>query len=201
MTPSFPYVEDAPFWYLLAGESLRRGNPELEPLFQKLTDRSKELGLPVTYGGRKSLYWAVSGRLYLLYESHAPDLDRSGFRNMVRGLQCAFTPNLFPKAAIGRILANIASPSSLGRSMTDTVADTFIANGLSVTEAYEGTESDEWILKTSLGDEGMMALSLKAVTPSGDLWGEVTAFYEKNRPGFYYRLFPGKIKYLPTVEG
>jgi len=197
----FPYLQDAPFWYLIAGESLRRGNPELEPLFQRLTDRAGALGLPVAYGGRKSLYWAVSGRLYLLYESHAPDLKRSGFRHMIRGFQCAFSPTLFPKAAVGRILANIASPSSPGRSIAETVADTFMANGLSVTEAYEGAESDGWILKTCLDDEGIMALSREAVTPTEGLWDRVTAFYEKNRPGWYYRLFPRKIASLPKVEG
>lgn len=198
--PVFSLKNDAPFWYLLAGESLRRGEPDLEPLFRKLTDRAGKLGLPITYGGRKSLYWAVSGRLYLLYERHAPDLTRSGFRHMIRGFQCVFTPPIFSQAAIGRILANIASPASPGRSLAETVADTFLANGLSVTNQYRGEESDGWILETSLGDEDMTALSLQAVTPPAGIWEQVTAFYEKNRPGWVYRFFPRKIKVLPTVE-
>ncbi|HPQ60513.1 MAG TPA: hypothetical protein PLR43_03225 [Syntrophales bacterium] len=197
--PLMPYVQDAPFWYLLAGEVLRRGEGALAPLFQKLTDRAGELGLPIVYQGRKSLYWAVAGRLYLYYEFRVPDLDRPGFRHMIRGLQCAFTPPVFAQAAIGRILANIASPSSPNRSVAETVADTFMANGMSVTEDYGGTESDGWILKACLGDETIMALSTQAVTPPEGLWDQVAAFYGENRPGWYYRLFPGKIKALPKL--
>ncbi len=195
----FTHVQDAPFWYLLAGEVLRRGEGELAPLFQRLTDRAGERGLPIVYQGRKSLYWAVAGRLYLFYESRVPDLDRSGFRHMIRGLQCAFTPPVFAQAAIGRILANIASPSSPNRSVAETVADTFMANGMSVTDSYDGAESDGWILEACLGDERIMALSLQAVTPPEGLWDRVAAFYAENRPGLYYRLFPGKIKSLPKV--
>ena len=197
---SIPYAQDAPFWYLLAGEVLRRGEGDLAPLFQKLTDRAGELGLPIVYQGRKSLYWAVAGRLYLYYETRVPDLDRPGFRHMIRGLQCAFTPRVFPQAAIGRILANIASPSSPNRSVAETVADTFMANGMSVTEDCGGAESDGWILEACLGDERIMALSIQAVTPPEGLWDRVAAFYGENRPGWYYRHFPGKIKALPKLE-
>lgn len=195
----FAYVQDAPFWYLLAGEALRRGETELEPLFQKLSVRVGELGLPVRYGSRKSLYWAVSGRLFLLYERHAPGLGRKGFRHMIRGFQCAFIPGLFPRAAIGRTLANIASPSSPGRAVVWTVADTFMANGLSVTEEYGGEEADASILSVCLADGPVMALCLQVVTPPETLWGQVCSFYEKNRPGWYYRWFPGKIQSLPEV--
>lgn len=196
---AFTYVQDSPFWYLLAGEALRRGEPELEPLFQKLSARVGELGLPIRYGDRKSLYWAVSGRLFLLYERNVPGLGRKGFRHMIRGFQCAFIPGLFPKAAIGRILANIATPSSPGRSVVWTVADTFMANGLSVTEGYGGEETDASILSTCLADGPVMALCLQAVTPPETLWGQVCSFYGKNRPGWYYRCFPGKIQSLPKV--
>ena len=44
-----------------------------------------------------------------------------------------------------------------------------------------------------------MDLCLQAVTPPETLWGEVCAFYVKNRPGWYYRWFPGKIRELPEV--
>ncbi|HPC02176.1 MAG TPA: hypothetical protein PKY58_03365 [Syntrophales bacterium] len=197
--PPYAYVQDAPFWYLLAGEALRRGEPELEPLFRKLSERAGELGLPIRYGSRKSLYWAVSGRLYLLYEGLVPGLGRKGFHNMIRGFQYAFSPRLFPKAAVGRILANVATPSSPGRAVAWTVADTFMANGISVTEDYGGSETDGSILSACLADGPFMDLCLRAVSPPETLWGEVCAFYEKNRPGWYYRWFPGKIRALPEV--
>jgi hypothetical protein len=119
---------------------------------------------------------------------------------MIRGFQCAFSPRLFPKAAFGRILANIAAPASPGRAVSWTVADTFMANGISVTEGYGGPETDGSILSACLADGPFMNLCLQAVTPPETFWGQVCSFYERNRPGWYYRWFPGKIQSLPEVE-
>ena len=58
---------------------------------------------------------------------------------------------------------------------------------------------NKWILKACLGDETIMALSTQAVTPPEGLWDQVAAFYGENRPGWYYRWFPGKIRTLPEV--
>ena len=71
--------------------------------------------------------------------------------------------------------------------MKESVADTFLANGMTVTERYEGSSMDDVILSKSLADSEIMGLCDRIITPSPDLWDETAATYEKNRKGFIKR--------------
>jgi hypothetical protein len=184
----FKYISDAPFWYLLATRVMKRAQTNLPFLFESLSKRAAELELPITYGGTKSLSWAVICNLFLLYDANAPTMGRKSFSRMKAGFKMAFQPRRFPQIAIKRIVANITYPFSPDRTMRESVTDTFLANGLIVTEAYDDTSWDDIILSRSMVDPEMMSLCERIVTPPSDIWESTIQYYTQHRPGFFYRL-------------
>jgi hypothetical protein len=184
----FKYISDAPFWYLLAKRVMERAQTNLPFLFESLSKRAAELELPITYGGTKSLSWAVICHLFVLYDDNASAMGRKGFLRMTAGFKRAFEPRRFPQIAIKRIVANITYPSSPDRTMKESVADTFLANGLTVTEEYNDTSWDDIILSRSIADPEMMSLCDRIVTPPSDIWESMVQYYTQHRPGFFDRL-------------
>jgi hypothetical protein len=182
------YTSDAPFWYLLAKRVMKRAQTNLPFLFESLSKRASELELPITYGGTKSLSWAVICHLFVLYDVNAPTMGRKGFSRMTAGFKRAFEPRRFPQIAIKRIVANITYPFSPDRTIKESVADTFLANGLTVTEEYDDTSWDDIILSRSIADPEMMSLCDRIVTPPSDIWEYTVQYYTQHRPGFFYRL-------------
>jgi hypothetical protein len=184
----FEYISDAPFWYLLAKRVMEEAQINLPFLFESLSKRASELELPITYGGTKSLSWAVICHLFMLYDANASALGRKGFLRMTAGFKRAFEPRRFPRIAIKRIVANIMYPSSPNRTIKESVTDTFLANGLTVTEKYDDTSWDEIILSRSIADSEMMSLCDRIVTPPTDIWKSTVQYYMHHRPGFFSRL-------------
>jgi len=184
----FKYISDAPFWYLLAKRVMKMAQSNLPFLFESLSKRAAELELPITYGGTKSLSWAVICHLFVLYDTNAPTMGRKGFLRMKAGFKMAFQPRRFPQIAIKRIVANITYPFSPDRTIRESVADTFLANGLTVTEVYDDTSWDDIILSRSMVDPEMMSLCQRIVTPPSDIWESTIQYYTHHRPGFFYRL-------------
>ena len=185
---SLLYLNDAPFWYVLARRVSRGAEGELPPLFDLLNRRSTELGLPIVFSGIKALSWAAICRLFVLYNVQAPTMKRQGYLRMVGGAKQAFEHRRFPQIALKRLVANIAYPSSSDRSVKESIADTFLANGLTVTDEYTDSSWDDVILSRSLADTGMMSLCDQIVTPPDGLWEDVVNYYRNNRPGFFYRI-------------
>jgi hypothetical protein len=185
---SITFEYDSPFWHLLAIRAFERGEATLPAMFDALTQRAGELELPIAFGDRKSVSWAMICQLFLLYNTRIPDLDRKGYGRMVAAFKRLFTPGKFVSVGMKRIVANVTYPSSSHRTMKESVADTFLANGLHVTDKYDGTAWDEIILNKSFADPVMMSLCDQVVTPPADLWDEVHALYADNRPGFLSRM-------------
>jgi hypothetical protein len=182
------YSEDAPFWYLLARRALKRAETELGTHLDSLNRRASELGIPIKFIGDKALSWAVICQLFVLYNANASNMKRRGYLRMIRGFTKSFDHRRFPPIAFKRIIANITYPSSPERTPEESVADTFLANGLTVTEGYTDSSWDDIILSRSLGDSEMMSLCDKIVSPPPDLWKATVEYYAQNRPGFFYRL-------------
>jgi len=185
---SFRYKNDAPFWYMLAAEVRKKGEERLDPVFDALTRCAAGLQLPIRFGGEKSLAWAVICQLFLIYSDKTPNMARREYASMVSAFAHALTPPRFARVGMKRIIANITYPSSPNRTLGECVADTFLANGLSVTEVYDDASWDEIILSRSLSNPEMMALCQEAVTPPLGLWERVVDHYGTHRPGFFSRV-------------
>ena len=190
MLDSFKYMNDSAFWYLLAVRVWEKAKVDLVPIFDSLNQRAAQLGLPITYGGEKSLSWAAICQLFVLSRSKTPSLSKMGFSQMTLGCGHAFTPNNFPRMGFERILGNISSPSFPGRTFAESVADTFLANGLRlINESEIDPSMDTIVLSECLSDPTMLSLGRKTVTSPSGLWESVTQDYSKRRPGFFRRMF------------
>ena len=180
------YAGESQFWQTLAALLKERGGQELPPLFEALARRSAELGLPVTFGGARTEGWAFVCRMFRVYQERMALAGRKGYRAMTAGAKRSVNGR-FAEGAFKRIAANITYPSSPGRAMEDSVADTFLANGLVVTEGYEGPAMDGAILSTSLADSVMVDLCRKVVTPPAGIWEEAQRSYPSRRHGLVTR--------------
>jgi len=197
MTNSFKYTSDSPFWYLLAVRVWEKAQVGLVPIFDSLNRRAAELELPITYGQHKSLSWAVVCQLFMLGRTKTPSLNKWAFWQMMLGFEHAFTPKTFPRVGFNRILGNISSPSFPGRTFEESVADTFLANGLTLTNESEIDPSmDTIILSECLSDSVMLFLGRKTVMPPFHLWEAVIKDYSNRRPGFFRRMFTNTNRWL-----
>ncbi len=185
---SLRYTLDSQFWEALAGELKKRNEEQLPALFESLSLCARALELPVAFGGTKSEGWALVCRMFMFYNDRMPPLGRREFLAMKAGTGRVVNSR-FATACIKRIIANIAYPSSPDRSILDSLADTFLVNGLKPTEGYTGKSMDETIITKSLSDEEMMDLARIVVNPPADLWEEVRVSYGPRRPGFITRKY------------
>ena len=184
--PSLRYAGEGPFWETI-GIRMRAGNErELPALFDALNHRASVLELPLTFGGPKSEAWALVCRIFQLYSNRMPRLGRQEYLAMTSGTKRVIQAR-FVAAAFKRIAANIAYPSSPGRTVLNSLADTFLVNGLVVTEGYHGPSMDDSLVASMLSDDEMMDLARKVVTPPESIWEEARLSYGSNRPGFLAR--------------
>ncbi len=180
------YAGENGFWEELGRRLKERNTVRCPDLFSALVSRAAGLGLPVTFGGPRSEAWALICGLFMLCHDRTPPLGRNAYRSMMAGCNRVMNGRS-SAAAFGRIAANIASPSSPGRSIPDSVVDTFLANGLVTTGGYEGPSMDGDILTAFLEDDETMNLARAVVTPPDDVWDEALRSYESRRPGFAAR--------------
>jgi len=194
---SFSYINDSSFWHLIAKEVRRRAENDLIPLFDSLNRQITRLDLPVTFGGRRSTLWAVMCQLFILYDSKALSLNRAGYLKMMLGFKRGLiTQGRFPEIAFRRIVANISYPSAPGRTIRQSIADTFLANGLSPTGGYTDSSMDARILSTCFYDTAVMSLCDQATTPPAGLWESTTAYYPARRPDFFQRIYGDIITWI-----
>lgn len=180
------FAGESQFWETVASLLKESSEEELPPLFDALTRRSAELGLPMTFGGARAEGWAFVCRMFSIYQERMASAGRRGYKAMTAGTKRAANAR-FAAGAFKRIAANITYPSSPGRAIKDSVADTFLANGLVVTEGYEGPSMDGTILSASLADDVMMNLCRRVVTPPPGVWEDAERSYPSRRPGLVAR--------------
>jgi hypothetical protein len=181
------YAKDTQFWEMLSWEVGKRGTQTLGSDFEALNLKVSERNLPVIFGGLKSYSWAAVCQIFLIYQDHMNELGRNEYLSMLAGAKRVFRTASFVRLAIRRIVANVATPSTAGRTMRQSVADTFFANGLTVTEDYKGPSMDAHILSQALDDTQIMHLCDLIVSPPLGIWEAVTGQYAKNRPSLLYR--------------
>jgi len=183
-------INESPFWHLLATRMSQNAQLHLEPIFVSLNERSAQLELPISYNMGKSLLWAIICQLFILSKIKASSLGKLGFSQMMLGFGHAFTTNDFPRMAFERIMGNISSPSFSGRTFDESVADTFLANGLTlINEAEIEPAFDSIILSECLSDSTILSLGKRAVTPPSGIWEQTVEDYAKRRPGLFKRIF------------
>lgn len=194
---AFRYIDDSSFWYLIAKEVRRRAESDLTPLLDSLNREMTRLELPVTFGGQRSTLWAVMCQLFVLYDSQARSLNRVGYLKMMLGFKRALTTQShFPQVAFRRIVANISYPSAPGRTIRQSIADTFLANGLSPAEGYTDSSMDAHILSTGFSDPAVMSLCDQAITPPAGVWEGTAASYPANRPDLLQRVYDDLITWI-----
>ncbi|MBI5188969.1 MAG: hypothetical protein HZA07_07930 [Nitrospirae bacterium] len=130
MTNISKNISESPFWHLLVTRISQNAQTHLDPIFDSLNQRASQLELPIMYNMGKSLLWAIICQLFILSRVKASSLGKFGFSQMMLGFGHAFTTNEFPRIAFERIMGNISPPSFPGRTFEESVADTFLANGL-----------------------------------------------------------------------
>ena len=193
----FKYASESPFWYFLAHRAIDAAHQTLPPILDGLNERARELELPIVYKVPHTLAWAVACQLFLITQPRSDSLGRMGFGVMLTGFDRVLAPKGFAEVAFKRILANIESPSFPGRSRDDSIADTFLSNGLKlVDEVAVDPSLDHVILATLLSDETMLSLGRDACRPPSELWDNTVAEYTRRRPGALRRMFTDPNKWL-----
>jgi len=109
---------------------------------------------------------------------------------ILAGFDHVFAPKGFAKEVLSRLLGNFQSPAFPGRTREETIVDTFLTNGMKLTdEDAVDPREDAMILQSCLTDEVMLDLGGKAVRPPEELWETTSAEYLRRRPGFLRRQF------------
>lgn len=194
---NFRYASESPFWYFLAHQAVEAANSKLPVIFNKLNARARELSLPIEFKAPHTLTWAVLCQLFNITQPMAENLSRREFEVMLIAFDRVLAPKGLAKMGFERIIGNIRSPSFPDRSRDDSIADTFLANGLKLLDEENIDSSmDNVILATCLSDETMLSLGRDACRPPLDIWGATVAEYEQRRPGMFLRMFSDPNKWL-----
>ena len=109
---------------------------------------------------------------------------------MLAGFDHVFGPKGFSKEVLSRLLGNLRSPAFPGRTRNETIADTFLANAIKLTnEKAVDPGEDGSIMQSCLTDSLMLSLGAEAVRPPEQLWETTSTEYLRRRPGFIRRQF------------
>lgn len=193
------FTRESTFWYFLAHRALDASSRVLGRVLASLDHRAKELSLPVHYPSQHATSWAVLLQLFAVASPHRGVGGRFGFEMMLAGFDRVFAPKGFAKVVLERSLGNLQSPALPGRTHEETIADTFLANGMKlIDEKLVPSGLDGVILQSCLTDRIMFGLGKEAVRPPACLWAETAAEYGRRRPGFFRRQFTDPNKWLFT---
>jgi hypothetical protein len=191
------FMRESTFWYFLAHRALDASSRVLGRVLASLDHRAKELSLPVHYPSQHATAWAVLLQLFAVASPYRESAGRFGFEMMLAGFDHVFAPKGFAKVVLERSLGNFESPALPGRTRDETIADTFLANGMKlVDEKATDPGYDGIILQSCLTDRIMFGLGREAVRPPTGLWAETTSEYGRRRPGFLRRQFSNADKWL-----
>jgi len=191
------FMRESTFWYFLAHRALERSFGVLGRVLASLDHRANELSLPIHYPHQHATAWAVLLQLFAIASPYRESAGRFGFEMMLAGFDHVFAPKDFSKVVLERSLGNLQSPALPGRTHDETIVDTFLANGMKLTnEEAVDPGNDRLILQSCLTDRIMFGLGREAVRPPVTLWQETTAEYESRRPGFFRRQFSDPNKWL-----
>lgn len=190
-------MRESTFWYFLAHRALEQASGPLARVMASLDHRATELSLPIRYPPQHAMAWAVLLQLFAIAAPYRESAGRFGFEMMLAGFDRVFAPKGFAKVVLERSLGNLQSPALPGRTNDESIADTFLANGMRpIDEQQVDRANDAFILQSCLTDRIMFGLGKEAVRPPGNLWAETSAEYGRRRPGFFRRQFADANKWL-----
>ncbi len=189
-TSAETFMRESTFWYFLAHRALEQSSGSLSRVIASLDQRAKELSLPVHYPAQHAMAWAVLLQLFAVAAPYRESAGRFGFEMMLAGFDRVFAPKGFAKVVLERSLGNLQSPALPGRTNDETIADTFLANGMKLIDERQVDRADDgFILQSCLTDRVMFGLGKEAVRPPASLWADTSAEYGRRRPGFLRRQF------------
>jgi len=185
------FSSESAFWHLLARRVERESARSLPDLFAALNGRAVALRLPVAYSPPHATAWAVLCRLFLLTNDGDDTLDRKGFAAMKAGFSRVLRPEAFTSGALERILKNIDAPAVLGRTLEESVADTFLVKAAATTlvEGRDLPAGDPAVLAECVQDRVMCALAADVCRVRAAAWDEAVVEYARRRPGWVKRRF------------
>jgi len=185
------FSSESAFWHLLARRVERESARSLPNLFAELNARAVALRLPVAYSGPHANAWAVLCRLFALTHGGDGALDRKGLAAMKEGFSRVLGPAPFAAAGLERIRKNIEAPAVLGRSMEESVVDTFLIKAAATTlvEGRHVPAGDPSVVTECLHDPVIFALAGEVCRPREAAWDEAVVEYARRRPGWFKRRF------------
>ena len=194
------YKTESSFWYLLAQETAEANAVHLAAALLALNRSVQEGELPVRYEDPKARSWALACYLFEFGQGFSQELGQIGYSQMVRGFDHYLGTRGFVQHAYSLINANIRSPASPERERDESIADTFLINGLTLTVQLPGA-LDGTLMERILGDDGLLFLGMQATALPFDASESSVRVYAAHRPGFLRRMLTDPRSWLPRQMG
>jgi len=184
------HTTESAFWQVVAHHLLAACEADIPQSLEPMSQRVRELELPIEFSPNKAVPWALACRGYVLAKQHLPDATKWEFALFRSNFGGVINPKGFFEHALTKILDNIATPAHSGRSAPDSVADTFAIGSLAYTLPTPPAERlHASVLAVLVDDAVIHQASLLAVTPARTFWDETVQHYLEHRPGFLRRFF------------
>jgi hypothetical protein len=185
------HLGEPKFWRFLGLQLCSAVEREIGEALEYLNARAAVLGVPLEWTVNKSVPWAVVCRAYILSKRHIGDGTRLQFAAFQSGMASVTSPHAFFGYAFDRILGNVLQPALPGRSLVDSVADTFAVGALGYTDAVAQAQPfhQPEALELIIGDDVLHQAALLAVTGDESIWPETCADYSRRRPSWLRRVF------------
>ena len=182
MAQDITFLRESPFWYFLARRDLECSAQSLTRVIESLQHRAVELSLPIHYPREQASAWAVLLQLLEVAQPYQGIAGRFGYEMMHAGFDRVFGPKGFSKQVLSRLLGNLRSPAFPGRTRDQTIVDTFLANGMKLTE----TQSRKHSVEQKLLAFGMLGASWSRASPiaSCSAWVQKQSSLPKSSSAF-----------------
>lgn len=184
------HTTESAFWQVVAYRLLAVCEADIAQSLEPMSQRVRELDLPIEFSPNKAVPWAFACRGYVLAKQNLPDATKWEFALFRSNFNGVVNPKGFFEHALAKILDNITVPAHPGRSAPDSIADTFAIASLEYTlpiSLAEGLHPS--VLAILVDDPVIHQASLLAVAPPGEFWDEAVRHYLERRPGLLRRLF------------
>jgi len=184
------HTTESAFWQLLAYQLLAASEADIVQSLEPMSQRVRDLDLPIEFSPNKAVPWAFACRGYVLVKQNLPDATKWEFSLFRSNFGGVINPKGFFEHALTKLLDNIAAPAHPGRSAADSIADTFAISSVEYTlpiPLAEGLHPS--VLAVLVNDPVIHQASLLAVAPAAKFWDEGVQRYLERRPGLLRRLF------------
>lgn len=184
------YLEESTLWYFIGHHIWQEATDEIDQYTNEMNLRAKALCLPIEWPNSQCIPWAVCCRFYILSKQLPSPPSKSLFKAFNRGMSASMGPQGFFDHAFRRILENVSQPAFPGRSLIDSVADTFaLASMKYVIPDPQAELVHPRIIETVVTDEQIHNSAMRACIIKDDFLQQSLATYTERRPGWFKRYF------------